>query len=521
MKRIIALITRLLVVSQSLHAMDTQLVVANRDSLVHDFLHNHEAFKNQWGTNSGMPGDVSRLLAQRIIEPAQIMLKKRMTKPFRIINQPLESGEDDLHVVIPKFTPDGKGVISQHNSVIDIWDIATGERKHTILARRNNQFCLAPSGMPPLTANDINTVELNPAGTHLMTVTRNGNVNIHNLNNYKTHLCSHPREPRSGNFNADGTLCITAATANAKIWDVATGVCKYTLDYGGPFAESNTQSCPSAKFNASGTRIVTVSPQGVVKVWDGTTFECLYTFLPENHTRYIEATCDNTGEKLLIHSYNNKRAVLINIKNGTCITLEEEDCIGAASFNATGNLCVTRAWSGIPTICDAKTGVQHCALQIPMNMNTKSTIRFNIAQFSQSGDMLWATSSSAIHLWNTTTGECMYTLNINEPYFTELNSTCNMILAKETYKDRNIRIWHFDDFASAIAFLKKNITLEQAMLINCIFHMALAEKLEAKKRNSSAKRKFDFNQYPHLQEYFISLPQPLQNMLSEYVVLKN
>jgi hypothetical protein len=254
-----------------------------------------------------------------------------------------------------------------------------------------------------------------------------------------------------------------------KIWNMTTQTCVQTL-------VGHTQPVRYAQFDPQGNRIATSSDDATVKLWNALTGECMHTlhkaWFKCPHVRF---TCD--GSRLVIADSN--VFVLWDVVTG----IELYSTIGHHIFR---NFTFNNEETHLMDLHQEQDGSLHASLW---------DIRARGGKVKQ----------------------------IETAYCDDIGVSDNAFLVKGSRK--HVSIWNVGSYFDAVKFLD-NLTLEQALLLNCLAHTMLINKILLKnqwfiERTSWKKkwREFDFNMFPHLQPYFNSLPQEIQHGLSEYVNL--
>lgn len=250
--------------------------------------------------------------------------------------------------------------------------------------------------------------------------------------------------------------------------------------------------------------------------------ECTLDLVPFNaFERYATPIHHPTTNIYAIRPYEPRVEIYDSETNQILHTLNHYNLVPSLRFNRKGNLALTCdeepintvSQPGVAKIWDITTGT--CLRTLRGHMH-----RVQLAEFNQEENQIVTVSAEATwKIWDAANGTCLLTV----PWSgygksIQFNKTGDKIVLS-CHSKPEIQIWDIGNYFAAIKFLEKDITLEQAMLVNCINKTALINQA-LEKCGKIAKNKFDFNKFPHLQQYFTSLPETIQQALSEYVILQ-
>lgn len=389
--------------------------------------------------------------------------------------------------------------LHDHEKFQSLWSTQTGTCYHAlpkdvahIIAKQvvAPAFTMLKKGMskPDTTikhsqyTKEIRDASFNQNSTLLATASDERNAKIWDIKTGNClHTLRHNHNVLGVAFGPDGTLLATASQDNtAKIWDLQTGNCLLTLNH-----PETTRSVFSTAFNESCTQLLTTAVDGIVRIWDMKTGLCVRAFKP-----------DSTSNAVTAKFHKNNTQLITNVENCTKIN---------------GPQKITQIW-------DIEAGT---CLQTEMNSNATSENDKQDESFSLRVNTRVVYASKArkniIEIWDRKTDTCIFTIDDHSDYISsvQLNPTSDLLVAS---CDDTAKIWNIGKILEALRFYENKLTLEQAILINCIFQTAFANQL-IEKRGLSANNKFDLNKFPHLLPYFESLPQEIQEVLAEYVGL--
>lgn len=489
MKKLIIIAFLLIAPQPVLFSMDSAGGSANqelaglvdRDRMVHDFLHDHDRFKALWGQ---LPYEVGCAIAQKAIGLPFAMLKKEIA----ILAKELYGGHKQ-EIASTAFDHTGTLLLTTSKGTAKIWQVATRDCIHTF--KDENQL-------------NLNKAKFNQSGNLIVT---QGDYTL--IWDVATKACLHTlpfKKIETAKFNyTDDSMVITVFEGyDAIIYDMSARAY---------FALEHDYQVATAKFNRPGTLIATIGALdtsiGIVKVWDVATKMCVNTFLGVGpiHT----AKFNHKGNMIAIFHRGTSEVNVHDSIAKTCCTLKNDGPIRTIQFNHADDMIVT---SGRHTakIWDIKTGT---CLRTLQHKGWTHSMKFN-----QTDEILTTyLTDKIIQIWDVKTGACLHTKEDLWARRAKLNQTGDMFAT--TLMNGSAKIWDIGNYLVALKFLRRNLTLEQAMLLNCIYCVALQNRLlDMKYYCEESELKLDFNQFQHLQEYFMQLPQAIQQGLRKYVVLK-
>ena len=213
-----------------------------------------------------------------------------------------------------------------------------------------------------------------------------------------------------------------------KIWDGTAGTCLRTL-------EGHTNLINSAVFNTAGDRMVSASADNTIKIWDVATGICLHTLY--GHTETVNSAMFNDGEDYIVSTSHDNTIKIWDVATGTCLrTLQgHTNWVLSANYNHMADRIVSASRDNTIKIWDAETG--NCLGTLHGHTNV-----VNLAAFNSTGDLIVSASADeTIKIWDAATGTCLRTLHghtnmVNSAAF---NNTGDRIVSASD--DRTIKIW--------------------------------------------------------------------------------
>ena len=162
----------------------------------------------------------------------------------------LEGHGSAIHTIA--YSPDGKMLASgSWDETIRLWDVATGEHKHTLTEHASNVYSLSFSadGRTLASGSNDGKIRLWDAATGL----------------YKVTLEGHGSRIYSIVFSPDGkTLASGSEDSKIRLWDAITGLYKVTL-------EGHGASVYSLAFSPDGKTLASGSEDSTGRLWDAVT----------------------------------------------------------------------------------------------------------------------------------------------------------------------------------------------------------------------------------------------------------
>lgn len=178
-----------------------------------------------------------------------------MESPRRIVTLTVETNSGFRALALDSA---GERLATAADSIIRIWDVATGEQLVTL------------AGHTDL----VSSIAFSPDGAMIASTSLDATARLWNVATgaLRTVLTGHTGEVRAIGFSPAGDLLATAgADGRARLWDAATGAERLTL-------AGHTARLSSVAFSPDGTRLVTASGDKSAKVWDLASGRELLTF---------------------------------------------------------------------------------------------------------------------------------------------------------------------------------------------------------------------------------------------------
>lgn len=312
------------------------------------------------------------------------------------------------------FSADGKVLASGGgDSMVKLWDLATGHELRTLAGHSGEVFSLAFSRDGQILASGSldQTVKLwdLAAGRELHT------------------LEGHSNTVFSVVFSQDGKILVSSSSDQTiRFWEVGTGKLLRTLtDDAGVFLVALT---PDGNMLAS-----TTHGKGI-KLWDVASGRSTRTLEPLSEFRSIEFSPDS---KTLATGGKDKTVKLLNVATGRAFrTLTgHSDAVESIQFNADGTRLVTGSWDKTVKVWEVATGRE-------LSTFTGHRGWVNSVAFSPNGMSVASGSEDrTINLWDTATGRASRTLrgHTHQMYSVAVSADGKKIASGSS--DKTIKMW--------------------------------------------------------------------------------
>jgi len=170
-------------------------------------------------------------------------------------------------------------------------------------------------------------------------------------------LKGHTSSVDSASFSPDGTRIVTASyDGTVRVWDAARGTTLAEL-------KGHTRGLSSAAFSPDGTRIVTASWDNTARVWDASTGTSLAEL--KGHTRAVlSAAFSPDGARIVTASQDDTARVWDAATGASVAELKGHTSgVNSAEFSPDGTRIVTASWDQTSRVWDAATGASVAELK--------------------------------------------------------------------------------------------------------------------------------------------------------------
>lgn len=195
----------------------------------------------------------------------------------------------------PKFSPDGKTVVTVRQNMVYVWDAYSGK-----LIKEWQAYESDPIG----------SFQFNKGGNLLFTINHiyDGIPDSIKLWDAATGKLIHSFNATTAEFSPDGKIAATGYGGRVQLWNLESGQLIATL------VVNTYWLLPKIIFSPSGKFILTTSRYGVAKLWDAASGNLLHTF--QGHTNDIEITAFIDDEKSIVTAADDHTVRMWNTATG-------------------------------------------------------------------------------------------------------------------------------------------------------------------------------------------------------------
>lgn len=464
-------------------------------NLVHLFLHSYEEYKRLVAI---LGPDISRLLAHYILENHPIEKKLRNVMGPEMCFHTLSSyGQSSIGSV--QFSDSEDKVMTTDGSIAKIWDADTGQCITTL-----EGFMYS-----------IESAVLNRAADKVITIHGNGNEVVAKVWDLPSGKCLHTLSGHTeriyfATFNKEGDKILTISQdGTMKIWDVITGGCVKTLQ------EVGFNWLQKPLLNEARDRLAVICGYETVKILDANTGECIHS-ITLGHGRLWYLDFNELGDRIMTGSCSEDAKTGATSFKTQIWDLVSGECAYTTTaefpFQFIGNKIVKRAGFVGPTeICDIVSDSFVHRLEGDILPGGRfHGLRAKVATVCNP-------EKNVVKIWDVETGECIHTLSGHSEEVSSVTfSRTGDIIA--TCSGKTAKLW---TIGRHTAWLNKKCTLEQAMLLDCIYHTRNIGSYLKKNRKAKISTRFDFREHPHLQMHFETMPAEIRSILESCVIDKS
>ncbi len=246
-------------------------------------------------------------------------------------------------------------------------------------------------------------------------------------NKIKT-LQGHTDWVRSAHWNKDGSKILSASNdGTIKIWDTKT--CESLQSF-----KCHKEWINWVDWNFDGTKIASVSDDTTIKIWDAQTQQCLHTL--NEHIDWANWIHWNSDGDKIASASEDGTIKIWNIQTGKCLkTLKDHTgAVYSAQWSFDGSKIVSASEDGTIKIWNAKTGKCLRTFEGHTKLVNSAYWSFDDSQ------IVSASEDETIKIWDAQTGECLKTLKGHNCFVsTAIFNPTNSLIASAAGKV--IKIW--------------------------------------------------------------------------------
>ena len=230
-------------------------------------------------------------------------------------------------------------------------------------------------------------------------------------------------------YSPDGTKIISGSMdGTIKIWNANTGQCLKTL-------KGHSEYIYSVAFSPDGRRIVSGSNDKTIKIWDANTGQCLKTL--KGHKNFVLSVAYSPDGTKIVSGSRDNTIKIWNANTGQCLkTLKgHSSWVNSVAYSPDGTRIVSGSVDDNVNIWDANT--RKCLKTLKGTSNWANSV-----VYSQDGTKIISGSGdSNVNIWDANTGECLKTLEGHSEYVYSLAYSPDSTKIISGSYDNTIKIW--------------------------------------------------------------------------------
>ena len=234
-------------------------------------------------------------------------------------------------------------------------------------------------------------------------------------------------------FSPDGKHIVSSSTdGTIKIWDASNGLCVDTLE------EKTEYKSNTVEYSPNGCLIASTSDDGRVRLWNAETGTLISSFFNGRlEYRKIISTCFSPDGKYIAYVPLSDKTIQVRSVNPDYSLFKElisTSYINSVAFSPDGNNLVAATSSGKVEIWDLAKG--ECVKSL-----YAQTDRFNSACYSPDGKaIVTASADGLVRIWDVESGKCRECRGHDGPVLTaSFSHDGNHVVSASD--DRTVRIW--------------------------------------------------------------------------------
>ena len=226
-------------------------------------------------------------------------------------------------------------------------------------------------------------------------------------------LEGHTEAVNSAAFSPDGSRIVTASDdGTVRIWDARSHATIRTL-------HPSASRVLSAAYDPDGTRIVTAGSRGSVEIWNADTGEKVEELQGHRGTVW-SAAWSADGDRIVTAGHDGTARVW-NARSGdeVAVFTGHRGNVYDASFSPNGKRVVSASHDGSARVWDAETGREIRVLSVRDEPGVGNTVEVNGADFSPDGRYVVTASDDGVgRVWSTRTGRVKLLLPGSDQMYT-------------------------------------------------------------------------------------------------------
>ena len=328
------------------------------------------------------------------------------------------------------FSPDGQTLASGGvDNAVRLWDVSTGVLRHELTGHTHR----------------VKSVAFSPDGKTLTSGGLDGTVRLWNVStgSLRQTITTGAGWVWSVAFSPDGKTLASSTDTAVRLWDVSTYELRYTL-------HGHTTLVHSISFSPDSKSLASVSPQdSIVNIWDVRTGERRQELT--GYTGSVESMSFSPDSETLATVGEGKSFIdMWDVSTGALRqTLGHTRRIRSISFSPDGKTLASAADDNFVLLWDVSTGALRQTLTTGAAPLTTGAAWawVNTVSFSPDGKTLASAdtskgqSTSNIRLWDVMTGKLRYTLTTTAAWRTKVSFSPDGKTLAGVHHDNTIGLW--------------------------------------------------------------------------------
>ena len=344
------------------------------------------------------------------------------------------------------FNFDSKTFAHARHNEIYLYDIVTGETKHTL--KEHSDF--------------ITSIAFSPDGQTLVSGSEDKTIYLWDVDTgkHKQTLEGHPDEVTRVSFSPDGnTLISVSKDMTIYYWDISTGERKKTLADKGLITDQldKPEKVERVSFSPDDNLLATIGFNNTIRLWDTNTGTLIQTFSSQDtdkeekdYIKNIESVLFSPDNRTVVGLADYGKIRIWDVNTGERKSLSEyPSSVRKICFSPDGKTLATSIFGGIIHLWDVDTG-RHKKTISSQSTDYYRTYEHDFKPFSPDGKkFVFGDSSGTVYLWDADTKQEL-SLSGMDYNSKESRSNTRALISPDSQtlaswqtqtEDMNIRLW--------------------------------------------------------------------------------